>query len=577
MKLEEFRNQKMVEAHEARVTKMEEDIIKIRGRLTREKDILTKHEIALGRKEAKGRDSGVSQERVDKKWQKIKALEDRLEEMAIAAGILRQEMTRILEFNPIQKQLDQLPKGFRRVGEGEWSRIPNSRFKTYQDIFSRTGSRIVPAGGKRLTLAEFDKLPLQPCPVDPKLIPDWFVEEFGLGSLEGMTPFEKLERKDEVIPKVSELFEHMEPLQAYHNTTYRVQYVRNYAPEHDGKILVNAYLGQADEAEKDRKFLQVYDSAYKAERRSVETDQRYRKERSKVSDIRSRVGQINRDLRGVRRNDPAMKEIKERLEEEVKALENVRNETKIEARDILQAIKEIKDALGRHNPGAACARLLKSADFLQDRLSEIFEKDKNVTSDGHIIGGEISRSKEILDGAGRGFYSMCALLEDGHYEGDKFRQEFTRLPNPEDLRVRPFSLYAAKLCERRAAIEHGIKMWNVEVLREQVGSAYVACKVFEVQHEREQLLMDMARSPMGIPTEVLLERAVRLRDVAMSKKPFIGAEKKFEGAYADMTVKLDKIVRRLTQLSGTPFSEKQYAGLKEYLEGIDFTEILEKL
>lgn len=220
----------MQSACESRISLLEARIEKTRTRLTKERDVLAKHEIALSRKEASGKKIGVSQERVDKKREQIMTLERQIEEQTALCEILRQEISRLLGFHPVQDQMEHLTKGFRRAREGEWERTPNSSFKNFQLIFTPPDARVVPVGDRRLTLQQYDELPLSACPVEPELIPDWFMKEFELGNLEGMDRFEKMERKTEAIPAVRKVFEHMSPLQAHRKTTHRVYVVEEYSP-----------------------------------------------------------------------------------------------------------------------------------------------------------------------------------------------------------------------------------------------------------------------------------------------------------------------------------------------------------
>ena len=578
MPIDQDRSQKMTSACEARISQLETRIEKTRARLIKEREVLAKHEIALGRKEASGKEIGVSQERVDKKREQITGLEDQIEELTALCEILRQEIGRLLGFHPVKDQLNQLPKGFRRAGEKEWE-IPNSRFKTFEDIFTPPEARVVPSVSGRLSRQIYDGLPLTACPVDPARIPDWFIKEFGLGSLEGMDSFEKQERKTEVIPEVRRIFEHLSPLEAYHNSTHRVLVVQGYAPEHDGKIMMTAYSGREPE-NRDRKIMQVYDSAYEAQRRSSYIDRQYTGEREKIRDMRGRLRQIGKELEGMKKGDPKKEEIEKRLSAEVETLGHVTNIHKVQAADILEDITDIKDKLGRVNPGRTCARMVRARNLLSNRLPQIFEKSPRVTADARILTAEINRSKEVLDGNYHALSFICDAIEDGELlEG--LNKKFQGLPDLDDLTTRPFNLYAGKIQQKKAGLRAALDTGDREKMKSEALSAYIACKTFQIQHEREIILRDIAASPMEVTIESLLSRARGLSDLVTSKETLKEVRSGQNEPYRQMAKRIMDLVRGLEAYRRRKLSDDErlamYERMKKYIEEIDFTEILEKL
>lgn len=579
MKIEEDRNIKLKEAGEARISQLESRIETTRARLTKEKDVLAKHEIALGRKEASGKEIGVSQQRVDKKREEILHLEGQIEEMTAIVGIVREETKRLLGFHPVQDQLDKLPKGFRRAREGEWN-IPNSRFKTFQDIFTPSEARVVPSVSGRLSQQMYDELPLTACPVDPERIPDAFMKRFGLGSLEGLDSFGKMERKTEAIPAVRDLFAHLTHLEAYHSHTYRVFVVQEYAPEHDGKIILTAYTGTQPE-EKDHKIMQVYDSAYEAQRRSIYADRQYVDEREKLHGIKARVAQIRTEMGGVKKDDPKRVELNERLNKELDTLgHHVTNVHKAHGADILRKIREMRDSRGRHNPGSSRAEIDTLFRELDERLRQTFGKSPRIVADSRILNVEINRGKEVLDGNYHGLSFLCDAIEDGELLAG-LNKKFHGLPDAEGLTARPFNLYADKLRQKKAGLRAALDAGDREQMKSEALGAYIACKTFQIQHERENILRDIAASPMEVTIESLLARARGLSDLVTSKETLKEVRIGLNEPYRQMVKRIMDLVRGLEAYKRRklPDSERleMYERMKKYIEEIDFTEILEKL
>lgn len=578
MKCEDDRNQRIREAAQNQIAKLESQIETIRARIEKERGILTKHEITLNRKVGKGTDVGVTQERVDNKRELVSALESRLTELEVSAMRVRDIIRRLLTFDPVMATLDQLPPRFRLAGKGERRKV-NSRFKTFQDIFTPPEARILPNTRYPLTRKRYDKLPLDACPVDPERIPDWFFEEFDLGSLEGLSDFEKLERKVEVTPQIREIFTHLKPMEAHGRQTHRAMVLDGYDEAHDGKILVTSYSGRDKDGE-DRKIMQVYGSVYEAHRRTAYTNEGYDREQEKLHGIKARIRGIQRELVGMRKDDPKKDELVKRIASELEMIGIVANCHKVEAADILAAVMNLSDGSGRHNPGATCARMVRAVGLLEKRLPQIFEKSRWVSDDKKILNSTINKGKGVMEQARVASLGLCEGLQEG-MDGENIRRTVDSMSDLQEMTVRPFNIYGAKLQEKMDDIKACLKRGDSGVVRDEAINAYVACKVFEVQHERERILRDIAGSPMETTIENLLDRASKLQELVNSKETFPDVRTGINEPYNEMRLSIQTLVRGLQIYSKRNLSESErlamYERLKKYLEDIDFTEVLEKL
>ena len=268
------------------------------------------------------------------------------------------------------------------------------------------------------------------------------------------------------------------------------------------------------------------------------------------------------------------------LASEVELLHFVTNAYKAQAHDILDDVKNLKDSLGRHNPGATCARLVKALDLLNERLPDIFEKSKFIASDKRLLNARIGRDKEMMDHSYRGFLGLCRGLQTGQDEKG-LKRRLGHLPQFERLTLRPFRQYAHKLTDKTAAIRDGLEARDVEFVRDQAINGYVAAKAFECQHERERILRDIAQSPMQTTIPQLLQRSRRLHEVANSKETFPSVRPVENRAYDEMREKLRVLMERLEHYEQKEMSEAErlamYERLQDYLEQIDFTKVLENL
>ncbi|MBU0706613.1 hypothetical protein KJ657_00645 [Patescibacteria group bacterium] len=578
MKYEEDRRERLKESVDGRIRKSEAVIEKIRARIGKEKEILTKHEIALGRKEEKGKDSGISQARVDKKHETISALESRLEETEILVQLMRDQIPRLLTFNPVQEALKNLPPRFRLARGNDW-RMVNSRFKTYQDVFTPVEARIFPNTKHKLTRTKYDRVPLHACPVAPERIPDWFVEKFNLADLKGLSEFEKLELKAEITPQVCDIFMHLQPMEVYGRQTHRAMVLEGYDEAHDGKIFFFFYSGNGKKGE-ERKIMQVYDSVYSAHRMAIHAEKGYDREDEKLEGVKTSIGGIQGDLIGMSENDPEIDGIKKRIRDEIDVLGGVVNEFKEEAVDILTEIQDIKDSLDRHNPGTSCARMVKAAGRLKSRLNQIFGKSGFVEHDKRILGKKINEEKSVMERAQDAFSGIRREL--GRDGGAKaVQRRIDSVPDLQKPTVRPFSQYGAKLRAKMCSVTAGFAAGDGGLVRDKTGNAEVICKVFQVQDERESILRDIAASPLTLTIENLLLRSQRLGQLVDPKEVSADAGIVHSEPYNKMVRKVKGLIRALRHYSGENLSESDriamYDRLKGYIEDINFTEVLEKL
>lgn len=575
MNCERERNGKVQNKAERRLARLEQRIESTRARIAEAKRILMGHEATIERGAEKGIEHHKVAEWAENKRTLIAKLEAQSVELGAQVDQIREELKRLLSFDPVKTAFEQLPSNdFRGVKKGEWETVRSSRFRTFQEIFTPPEARIVPNYRRRPSYSEYRKQPIDHCPVDPVLIPDWLVEEFELGSLDGLSEFEKLERKVELIPDIRKLFSHLQPMEANGMKTYRVMVLNGYNPKHDGKII--RAVGRDDE-KVPRKEMQRFDSIYDAHRSMIHAEQGYEEEEVKLFGIQERVKEINEDAEGMRGDDPRKAEIKKRIEAELGLLGDVRNYNKREAARILREVKDMRDSLGRPNSSAARARLVKAVTSLKGRLPEIFGKTRWVNEDKRILNRVINQGNAAMEKAHSTTLKVCSGLKSEIGE-KKLKRCIDTMPDLQGMTVRPFRFYATKLEEKMETIRKVLGN-SPQTADSEAVKAHVACKVFMLQHERERILRDLAQSPNGTAIRDLLKRAEVLEEKIRPRKPAIKIAN--NPAYIDVCGKTATIVTRLSKYSTMRLSESErqamYERLRGYLQDIDFQEILEKL
>jgi len=603
LKPEAHRNERLIKDNEGRLERLKEQAQKVREAVKDALAILEKHRSARQKKmPAYHKHSqleqteplmaraywdknklGVTEDRIRNKEAEISELRRKTISMAIQTSRLGKEVSAIVEFRPIADQMEGLSVDFMNAEGGKDWEIANSKFKTYQDIFSPVGNRILPRPNGKYASTPYDRLPLKNCIVDPERIPDWLLDEFNFADLSpGLSAFEKLQMKVEAIPAVADLFEHLKPMTPGVEDNriygYRMLVVSDYKAEHDGKIVTPYYLGRLSR-EKDRKAIQVFDNAYAARRKTEHIEHGYDRERGKIFSMRGRIEDIRAELVGMPKDAPRRDEISRQLAEEVDSLRAVTNFFKIEAFDILQGVIGIKDSLGRHNPGATCAKILRALGQLQKRLPQIFEKSKHIHEDKGIISQRIEGEKADLTRCNRGFTNMGQQF-DRNGSSD-IQRSLGNLPDLSRLQLRPFILYGRKIQEKMAEIKAGIENKHDEKVREAIINALVITKIFQAQDTREEILREITLMPGETSLDILLRKSQRLLAVIKAREVSPSIETSYSRVYQDLEKKVEKLVNRLIFYTENPLNPEEtasmYERLKKYLEDIDFEEILAKL
>ena len=628
-----------------RIGKLDEAIEKAEKTLKREERVLEKHHVALDKKSAqftlfdalqeKDKEAATrfrtdkkldaTENRHRKKEETVEGLKVKLAAMIELRELMKSEIEAL--FDPCESQYSEVKGEFRKATNEDWMRIPNSVWKTYQDIFAPPGYRTVPRDEGIFDGGDYDNIPLDSCVIDPdpKRSAARFAKEFNLVELSSdATPFQRMQEVLRAKPEIADVFSHLKPMSPYGPDkiadNYRLLVFRDYKPEHDGKIISPIFLGRTSRIQ-DRKVFQVFDSIYNAHRKSLHASKSYESEAPKIFGIQTRVEAVRSQTVGLKKDAPEIAPICEQIGKELEILERATNHFKAEASDIMKAINGIRDSLGRQNAGKACAQMVAVLNRLEKRMPQIHEKSKAMGEDEKTLLMRINRAEAILDLCYNEFLGICNVIQgyemelspNLHNEESKTRKPTTHevkmlkekidkalgsLKCIESLKVRPFNLYAAKLKEKAELIkqilesndddslfEDSIKDEDLEILRDTSIKAFIISKIFKVQQEKERILKEITLMPDDTLIEVLVKYAEELLIVVADRQvyPFVETSYKFQ--YRDIQKRVETLVKGLKIHIDRGLDEKEkaqerkemYARLKCYLEEINFPEILEEL
>jgi len=591
---------KIKDSYDKKIAELEDEIKRREAQLEIELGILRKYEKRYDENQLL---PGISAKddlrltrikiRMSKKQERIKELQERLREKEELLERMRGEINEILSFDPIREQYEPVKDEFKKATDEDW-RIRNSRFKAFQDVFAAPGYRMVPIETGIYGGADYDNIPLDVCVVDPERINNGILKEFGLGQIDReMTPFEKMKVRTGAIPKVKDLFEHTKPMLPFDShekgDSYRLLVIEGYSPEHDGKILCARHQGRQSPI-KDRKVLHTFDSVYTAYRSAAHPESGYQDERAKLFGIKLRVDGYRKQIIGMKKDDPKLDEIKDKISKEVENFEGVINPHKREAGDIIKEVQPIKDMLGRHNPGRACARLVKAIDELQERFPEIMAISEAMHEDKEILSTRIMQDEAVMDKCFDDFKAACELIKQYEHREENgplfvFNGEVGLLlkgmADFDTLKVRPFSLYASNLKARKHAIECALGNGDFCAAKKEAVKGFIIAKIFRIQKKSEEMLKDISLMPEETSIATLLGIAEELHGVANERQVFPFLRTEYERTYEALEQSIRKLAEGLKVYNQAGLEDRQklqmYKRLKKYLEDLDFLAILSQL
>lgn len=490
---------------------------------------------------------------------------------------------------------------FSHVRDPRAWQLPASRWKTFHDLFVPPACRLRPTHDGRFGRTDHDDIPLENAVTDPGAFPAWFLQEFGFATLpRDARPVARLAERLKAAPRVATLFQKAEPLNGYGRggnpqPNYRFLRVAGEGTLQDGKLMHSYYTGAEPESS-DRKVLQVFDSAYAARRQTDYAARGLTHELFNITAMEARVGVLQKKLAARGRDDQPAKEaaIRQAILEEIELLQGDSNYFKHTAHDILEDVSDLKDSLGRYNPGVACARLLRAVSLLKERLPQAFRISRYVSEDQGVVQLEIARSEAALNPYFDALRDLCHRLgparrnpvftgaenyaEQMRYLRRNLFEPMDSLPSLEGLPVRPFNLYAAKLQEKIAAVHAAVTARDFDATSKEATRAFIISKIFHVQQAVERTIHEISLLPFDTSLEVLAEKASALEELVLAREAFKDIVVDYYEVYHPLQEKILGWKRGIEHYRQQPLTPDEraavYQRMKCYLEAIDFPAIL---
>ncbi len=503
---------------------------------------------------------GATTSRHERKVEEIKGMEGFEEELTFLIAHLRADLEALTDFTPrADQEMHSLRKSFMKPGR-DYFKTRNSRFRVFQDVFCRFEDRILPKETSHLSYVDDDELPLGPCVVDPALIRDGYLKHLGVSIPEGLTPFEKMKFKADLISQLKEFFAYsVFPLpkngEDLRKKNYRLHWTR------EGMLLhTRSYRGSG-------KTLQSFESAYAARRKTDYADRYYKAEMPMAIQAQADIQVLHKRALGLEKGDAEEKEaIIAGLIALIDQFEKAINYNKRTVLDELKRLGELKfkDRLGRQNLPAACAKLVKIINRIKNRRLEIYGKSLASPEDEQSLDVLIIESEKLIQQYGEAFEK---LTQTGDLSSLGYLRPISR------LQVRPFNFYADEIQASINLASEGMEQKDYTAIDRSASRGLTVVHLFNIEREREKILHELTKLSELPELGVLSAFCDQLINTSHSN-----SVNGFEAPFIAIKKDLSQIKTDLQEVAESDSGKKDlYNLLKDRLKAIDFKQLLSQL
>lgn len=500
-----------------------------------------------------------------------------------------------------------------------WSRVPNCRFKRFQELFSDPADFIVPPfafdarGNVSFGSIYMSDLSLRPCLVHADRIPEKLLEDLGLCDFtkENGDPLARLKKKRAATARLKFLFEAAAPMQRRHE---RLLVVRE--PSDD---LRRAYSGiegppatalgtivyvreQENGQEPKRRdprkpgprppralVAQHFASVYAAHRKTLHESGIYEAEVQDLTGVTQDLTTMNRTLdqewKATDRRATVREQAQTVLRGSRRPLEHAQDAHKAQAHDLLADAESLSDARGKENVTATMSKMVAAKNRLGCRLDEMcakggFNQQDRFTLERHI--GEHEAAMErfraaVLRGGPR-LFDDSPLFRSDALAPDQIDAEACALRVRmgiythalDKLFLEPFRTHAEKLREKCNALDGALRDRSRDRAADTIVQMHVIGKFQAVRtcFERVRAYVTASRA---IPVQEV--RAFVQQLLALFAPRQLFEERTIEGyrePFEKMLSDLQIIERGLAHYAGKDLAVRErselYGRLKEYLD-----------
>lgn len=513
-----------------------------------------------------------------------------------------------------------------------WNRVPNSRFKRFQEIFCHPHHFAVPrfeldAEGRVLFPGkpDFNSLPLQACLVSPDRIPDQFAADLGLCDFteDHGKPWSRLKKKALVIDRLKLMWESAEPLQEKHHRLLLIQ-----PPTQDTRLRYNGTEGpdrstigtilytreeenghQQKNLEHNghfapkRRTAQYFDSAYGAHRKTFHENQVYLHEITLLTELQEDLTTLNRVLNvewrkgiGDERRAELRIETQQLFLRFCDLLKACQNKYKVHAHDLIAGVSELRDKRGKENMTVVMTKMIAAIGQLAQRFNDMYPKGGYNQQDQMVLQRHIEREEKLMKDFRVSLVRHAPVLEASHplFEAEQLSPEARgtlvrqieiamglHMRSLERVCLEPLHTYALRLQEKAAKLHRALhegdrdRAMDVTVEMHVMGKLQAVRTCFEhikrFVIDAEQVPVERIRNFVAALEQLFSERQLfpdRIVD---------GYREPFEAIERQLTL----IKQQLTIYAGQNLEIDQrsamYQRLKRYLEGFDLEEMARNL
>ncbi|PIR49468.1 hypothetical protein COU79_04715 [Candidatus Peregrinibacteria bacterium CG10_big_fil_rev_8_21_14_0_10_54_7] len=509
-----------------------------------------------------------------------------------------------------------------------WDAVPNSRFRRFQEAFCHPHQFIAPPfkihEGNRVEFTgnpDFNVLSLAPCLVSTDRIPEKLAEDLGLVELEESDrshPYERLKKKAELqaIARLKKIWESAVPLQRRHHrilaiqqstTTVNARYPSVAGP---GEELAGTILYTREEengreqaraaTEPPRQLsVQHFRSVYSAHRKTFHEAKAYNREIDQLGKLQEELQLLNTQIdREWKKETP--EEDKDRMLAEArtlvarghKLLADCENKYKVRADDLLAGLTELGPEKHKQRISASLSKMVAVINRLQSRFEEMYPKGGYNEQDQMVLGTHITRNERCMRQFRGHVQQNAPVLDNGLalFGGKPLTEPQVETQttgvlrrmhiHPDDLngvQLRPFTVYAHRLREKRSALGSALRARNQHGAKDAVVQMHVIGKFQEVRtcfEQIKQYVIDGEHIPIA-----------RIRDFVHHMNGLFSTFQVFpdhivagyEGPFTHMRDELERIEQGLAYYADRDVDvgtrAEIYKSLKQYIEQFDIEEM----
>ena len=502
-----------------------------------------------------------------------------------------------------------------------WSKIPNSRFKRFQELFVRPEHLAVPAfdilkgGIVDFNGVDFDTISLRGCLVSADRIPEKLAKDLHLSDDidDEDSPLERLKKKADGIPTLKEIFESAKPLQDGHHRLLGVEApspdVRSVYPstaKPDPAILGTVlYVREHDANDAlspaSRLVVSYYESIYAAHRKTLLQEISYNTEILLLTDMLTDIQELNRRINSQWSDIPLRDELRASVlitgSKCAELLAQCENKYKVQARDLIGKFIDLKDAGDKENVTVALTRMVAAINRFERRFKEMNAKGSYNQRDRNTLFGSIAHQEKALQDYRQSIEAGAHVLSRGiallhpstHISPELIPINVRSIENrlnlsPErlsDVHLQPFRTYRDAFTLRQSELHSSLEHRNREGAVDQLIKMHVIGKYEEIRLCFEKINEQMM-DPQTVPVSHIRTFVTRLRTLFANRQIFPDRTvPSYEQPFEQMSLQLQGMEDRLKFYEGKDAGVNQrtavYQRLKMYLDTFDIEEIVRSL